>query len=91
LAYQRKVVVDGRNFLSCLLSQEWPCFLVSSIMRTFIKLRSFLAMETSLESKVNKLEQGTNKLLRVVFERFDLLEEIVETKLPARRKRIGLK
>lgn len=77
--------------LSSVLNSKKAVLVNISIMRTFIKLRSFLAMESSLESKVNKLEQGTNKLFKVVFERLDSVEEIVETKLPAKRKRIGLK
>lgn len=81
----------GVAMLSSVLNSERAVLVNISIMRTFIKLRSFLAMESSLERKVNKLEQGTNKLFKVVFERLDSMEEVVETKLPARRKKIGLK
>lgn len=81
----------GVAMLSSVLNSERAVLVNISIMRTFIKLRSFLAMESSLESKVNKLEQGTNKLFKVVFERLDSVEEVVETKLPTRKKKIGLK
>jgi hypothetical protein len=36
-----------------------------AIMRAFVKLRSFLAIENSLPEKVNQLEKGTNKLFKV--------------------------
>lgn len=81
----------GVAMLSSVLNSERAVLVNISIMRTFIKLRSFLAMESSLESRVNKLEQGTNKLFKVVFERLDSVEEVIETKLPNRRKKIGLK
>jgi hypothetical protein len=81
----------GVAMLSSVLNSEKSVLVNISIMRTFIKLRSFLAMESSLESKVNKLEQGTNKLFKVVFERLDSMEELIETKGPIKRKRIGLK
>ncbi len=48
-------------------------------------------MDNGLECKVNKLEQGTKKLFRVVFERLDSVEELVDIKIPTKRKRIGLK
>ncbi len=77
--------------LSSVINSEKAVAVNISIMRTFIKLRSFLAMESSLERKVNKLEQGTNKLFKVVFERLDSVEDVIETKLPVKKKRIGLK
>lgn len=61
-----------------------------SIMRTFIKLRSFLAMESSLAEQVSKLEKNTNQLFKIVFERLDNLEEELPSH-PKDRKRIGLK
>lgn len=45
----------GVAMLSSVLNSEKAVLVNISIMRTFIKLRSFLAMESSLESKVNKL------------------------------------
>jgi hypothetical protein len=81
----------GVAMLSSVLSSERAVLVNIAIMRTFIKMRSFLAMESSLESKVNKLEQGTNKLFKIVFERLDSVEELVDVKIPAKRKRIGLK
>ena len=43
-------------------------------MRIFTKLRSFLMMESENAKKINEIEQGTNQLLKVVFERLDELE-----------------
>ncbi len=81
----------GVAMLSSVLNSERAVLVNISMMRTFIKLRSFLGMESSMESRVNKLEQGTNRLLKVVFERLDSVEEVIQTKLPSRRKKIGLK
>ena len=41
--------------------------------------------------KMDKLEDGTNKMFRVVFERLDSLEGTLEPSLPEKRKKIGLK
>ena len=60
-------------------------------MRTFIKLRSFLAIENSLPEKVSRIEQGTNRLFKVVFERLDHLEEQIEPRLDPERRKIGLR
>ena len=81
----------GVAMLSSVLNSERSVLVNISIMRTFIKLRSFLAMESTLEAKVNRLESGTNKIFKVVFERLDAMELIVDTKLPSTKKKIGLK
>lgn len=80
----------GVAMLSSVLTSERSVLVNISIMRTFIKLRSFLAMESSLEVKLNKLEEGTNKLFRVVFERLDSIEDATPLLKPERKK-IGLK
>ena len=49
-------------------------------MRTFTKLRSFLAMENSTEERVTNLEKGTHKLFKIVFERLDTFEDLVMPK-----------
>lgn len=81
----------GVAMLSSVLTSERAAMVNLSIIRTFIKLRSFLAMESSLATKFDKLEQGTNKLFKVVFERLDSMEDLIEDKAPPKRKRIGLK
>ncbi len=81
----------GVAMLSSVLTSERAALVNVSIIRTFIRLRSFLAMENQIQDRVTKLEQGTNKLFKVVFERLDSMEELTEIRIPAKRKRIGLK
>ena len=80
----------GVAMLSGVLTSDRAAQVNVSIMRTFIMLRSFLAIENSLPEKVSKLEQGTNKLFKVVFERLDNLEEQIEPKLDPHRRKIGI-
>lgn len=80
----------GVAMLSSVLTSDEAARVNISIIRTFIRLRSFLAMENSLSERVTKLEQGTNKLFKVVFERLDSVEESTPTLKP-NRKKIGLK
>lgn len=47
-------------------------------------------MEHSTEERVNKLEQGTERLFKIVFERLDDMEEQTTPKLSPYRKKIGL-
>ncbi len=79
----------GVAMLSSVLTSDEAARVNISIIRTFIRLRSFLAMENSLSERVTKLEQGTNKLFKVVFERLDSVEE--SPTLKPNRKKIGLK
>ncbi len=76
--------------LSSVLNSDRSVMVNISIMRTFIKLRSFLSIEASLPDKVNELQKGTNKLFKVVFERLDSLEEQITPKINSERKKIGL-
>lgn len=80
----------GVAMLSSVLNSERAVMVNISIVRTFIKLRSFLSMESTLEAKVNKLQEGTNKLFKVVFERLDSVEEATPA-LRSNRKKIGIK
>jgi hypothetical protein len=81
---------SGVAMLSSVLTSDRAAQVNVSIMRTFIKLRSFLAIENSLPDKVSKLEQGTNKLFKVVFERLDNLEDQINPKLDPQRRKIGI-
>lgn len=80
----------GIAMLSSVLTSERAISINISIMRTFIKLRSFMALDGNLAEKVNKLEQGANKLFKVVFERLDAIEDATPTLRP-NRKKIGIK
>ena len=82
---------NGVAMLSTVLNSERSIQINIAIMRTFTKLRSFLSMENSLEGRVNNLEKGTHKLFKIVFEKLDKLDEQITPKLPANRKKIGLK
>ncbi len=77
--------------LSSVLKSERAAQVNIAIMRTFVKLRGFLAIENSLPEKVEKLEAGTNKLFKVVFERLETLEERSRPNVNPSRRRIGLK
>ncbi len=91
---QKKPLVfteSGVAMLSSVLNTDRAILVNISIMRIFIKLRSFISMEKNLETKINNLEQSTNKLFRIVFERLDSMDEIITTKLPNKKNRIGLK
>lgn len=82
---------NGVAMLSTVLNSERAIQVNIAIMRTFTKLRSFLAMESSVDNRVTNLEKNTHKLFKIVFERLDKIEDQVTPKLPTNRKRIGLK
>lgn len=79
----------GVAMLSSVLNSDQAALINISIVRTFIKLRSFLMMDNSLNEKVNKLDQETNQLFRIVFERLDTIEKSTPILKP-NRKKIGL-
>jgi hypothetical protein len=82
---------NGVAMLSSVLNSEHAISINISIMRIFTKLRSFLLLEKNLTERMDKLEMGTNKIFKIVFERLDTIEEMVVPKLPPNRKKIGLK
>lgn len=82
---------NGVAMLSSVLNSEKAILINVSIMRIFTRLRSFLMLEKDLSDRVTKLEQGTNQMFKVVFERLDNYEEMVTPKLPGNRKKVGLK
>ena len=82
---------NGVAMLSSVLNSDRAISINISIMRIFTKLRSFLLLEKNLSERMDKLEMGTNKIFKIVFERLDTIEDIVTPKLPAYRKKIGLK
>ena len=63
-----------------------------SIMRTFIKLRSYLSMEQTSVSEVRELGEYTFKMFTQVFERLDSAEAVLKGPiLDPKRKKIGIK
>ncbi|MBK24679.1 MAG: DNA-binding protein [Halobacteriovorax sp.] len=61
-----------------------------AIIKTFIEMRKVLKQDESLSQKLEKLEEGTNQMFKVVFERLDDLEAVAPL-LPPRRTKIGFK
>ena len=82
---------NGVAMLSSVLTSEKAIQINVSIMRVFSRLRSFLMLEKDLSERVTKLEQGTNQMFKVVFERLDNYEETITQRLAGNRKRVGLK
>lgn len=72
-----------------MLSSEVATNVNISIVRTFIKMRKILASEESLTDRPGKLEEGTDKLFRIVFVRLDDVE-YNNPLVPKERKRVGL-
>lgn len=81
---------NGVAMLSGILNSDRAIEVNIAIMRIFTKLRSFLMLEKDLDSRMEKLESGTNHMFKIVFERLDDLEEMPKS-LPKDRKKIGLK
>ena len=81
----------GVAMLSSVLRSRSAIQINISIMRTFTKLKSYLAMDSSNGDKINELEESTSKLFKVVFERLDNLENQVSPRLEQNRKRLELK
>jgi hypothetical protein len=81
----------GVAMLSSILNSEQAITINISIMRIFNKLRSFLMLEREINDRMDKLETGTNKIFKVVFERLDTIEDDLIPKIPKNRKKIGLK
>jgi hypothetical protein len=82
---------NGVAMLSSVLNSPRAIAVNITIIRIFTKLRSYLLLENETEKKLNDFKQGTTKMFKVVFERLDAVEEIIEPKLSPRRKKIGLK
>ena len=85
---------NGVAMLSSVLGSERAVQINILIIRTFTKLRSFLSLESTNETRFEDLEASqitTNELFKIVFKKLDKLEEQVSPKLSPNRKKIGLK
>lgn len=81
---------SGVAMLSSVLSSEKAIQVNIYIMRIFISLRHMLTSEALLVNKISKLEEGTDRLFKIVFERLDNLE--ADTKnITTKRNKIGFK
>ncbi|MFP5384696.1 MAG: ORF6N domain-containing protein [Bacteriovoracia bacterium] len=81
----------GVAMLSSVLSSPRAISVNISIMRTFVRLRSFLAMDNNLTERIDSLEDDVQKLFKVVFQKLDSIEVQISPRLSPDRKRIGLK
>lgn len=82
---------NGVAMLSSVLNSDRAILINISIMRIFTKLRSFLLLEKGLNERIDQLESNSSKVFKIVFERLDNIESVVDSKLPLRKKNIGLK
>jgi hypothetical protein len=82
---------NGVAMLSGILKSERSIHVNIAIMRTFVKLRSYLVLDSSNKEEINKLKQETHYLFKVVFERLNEIDTKITPKLPQNRKKIGLK
>jgi hypothetical protein len=76
--------------LSGVLNSEQAIEVNIAIMRIFTKLRSFMMLEKNLVNRMDRLENDTTKVFKVVFEKLDELDDQLPTHLEKRIK-IGVK
>jgi hypothetical protein len=82
---------NGVAMLSSVLNSKQSIKINITIMRIFTKLQSFLTSEKHLCEKVDKLEQNTTSLFKIVFERLDYVESNIKNEVKIKRNRIGFK
>jgi hypothetical protein len=82
---------NGVAMISSVLNSDRAILINIAIIRIFTKLRSFLLLEKGLSERISKLESGTNKVFKVVFERLDSIEDVIDAKLPTTKRKIGIK
>lgn len=81
---------NGVAMLSSVLNSKQAIKVNISIMRIFTKLRAFHLMEKELVNRMDQMEENTDKIFRIVFERLDELETGLPS-LSLKRRKIGLK
>lgn len=89
--YQPLVFTEnGVAMLSSVLKSETSINVNIAIMRIFTKLRSFMMLEKDLVNRMDRLENDTTKVFKIVFEKLDELDEQLPTH-PEKRTKIGIK
>lgn len=78
---------NGVAMLSSVLNSERAIQVNIAIMRTFTKLRSFYAMESE---DAAQFQRETTHLFKIVFERLDGIEKVLDPSLKPSRKKISL-
>lgn len=81
---------NGIAMLSGVLNSEQAIDVNIAIMRIFTKLRSFMMLEKDLVNRMDRLENDTTKVFKLVFEKLDELDKQVPTHSKKRIK-IGMK
>lgn len=84
---------NGVAMLSSVLKSKEAIQINILLMRTFTKLRSTIK-ESDTDQRLTDLESGmdeTHKLFKLVFQKLEVVDEVISPKLPAHRKKIGLK
>lgn len=82
---------NGVAMLSSVLNSPKSIQVNIAIMRIFTKLRSFLLLESQINDRMDRFEENTNRLFKIVFERLDSIEDDITPYLPRERSKIGLK
>jgi hypothetical protein len=81
----------GVAMLSGILNSDRAIEVNITIMRIFTTLRGFYFLDKEMFMEIKNFKDSSTKLFRVVFERLEAVEDVLETKLPSRKKKIGLK
>ena len=84
---------NGIAMLSSVLKSKQAIQINILIMRTFTKLRSTIK-ESDTDQRLTDLESGmdeTHKLFKLVFQKLEVVDEVITPELPPQRKKIGLK
>ncbi len=82
---------NGVAMLSSVLKSNRAIEINISIMRIFTKLRSFHALEGNLATELKNFKESVNGLFKVIFTKLGDIEEDLTPKLPAHRRKIGIK
>ncbi|PIP95023.1 MAG: DNA-binding protein [Bdellovibrio sp. CG12_big_fil_rev_8_21_14_0_65_39_13] len=82
---------NGVAMLSSVLNSKEAIQINIAIMRIFTKLRSFHALESQTDKRVDRLEKETHHLFKTVFKKLDEHEKLITPHLPKNREKIGIK
>jgi transcription termination factor NusB len=81
---------NGVAMLSSVLKSSQAIQVNIAIMRTFTKMRSSIKDESNLEKRLDDLENETQSLFKIVFNKFEKIDNALSPYLSSQRKRIGL-
>lgn len=81
---------NGVAMLSSVLNSPQAIQVNIAIMRIFPKLRNKNLFEKDAFERLTTLENDTENTFRIVFEELEQVKDLIKTKLPSKRRRIGL-